>query len=334
MVRGCDSAINAENICISDFVNSIKRMNSVGNLHILLGVSMKKVAVFLICLFSSFNIFSEAVYKVSSVYVEKGNRTDETVRSTCYFVKNKNVLEKYYSNNGRISKEIEVQVLRQQDSISVMIMHGKEICSLYEIKFIGNNSITINDDVYVLEKKSLDKLYANTMRKANSSEISIDTIFSLFSMTPYFLIDGYFQEMPYDLLCNVEQYEILNGRFSVRSPHSNMILKHAFVYAYDEDSNVTSITSLCENSDFGGMNYSLSFTRQDEKHITKKESYSFFERQGWDRVTNIDIDKQECNIEGEGYAYPTSNEYTFSEKIKCEKILKTKHELLNGYFEQ
>lgn len=61
----------------------------------------------------------------------------------------------------------------------------------------------------------------------------------------------------------------------MRSPHSNMILKHAFVYAYDEDSNVTSITSLCENSDFGGMNYSLSFTRQDEKHITKKESYSF-----------------------------------------------------------
>lgn len=296
---------------------------------------MKKVAVFLICLFSSFNIFSEAVYKVSSVYVEKGNRTDEIVRrSTCYFVKNKNILEKYYSNNGRISKEIEVQVLRQQDSISVMIMHGKEICSLYEIKFIGNNSITINDDVYVLEKKSIDKLYANTMRKANSSEINIDAIFSLFSMTPYFLIDEYLQEMPYDLLCNVEQYEILNGRFSVRSPHSNMILKHAFVYAYDEDNNVTSITSRCENSDFSGMNYSLSFTRRNEKHTTKKESYSFFERQGWDRVANIDIDKQECNIEGEYYAYPTSKEYAFSEKIRCEKILKSKHELLNGYFEQ
>lgn len=296
---------------------------------------MKKVAVFLICLFSSLNIFSESVYKVSSVYVEEGNRTDETVRrSTCYFVKNKNILEKYCSDEGRISKEIKVQVLRHQDSISVMIMHGKEICSLYEIKFIGNNSITINNDVYVLEKRSLDKLYANTMKKANSSEINIDAIFSLFSMTPYSLIDEFLQEMPYDLFCNVEQYEILNGRFSVRSPHSNMILKHAFVYAYDEDNNVTSITGRCENSDFSGMNYSLSFTRQNEKHITKKESYSFFERQGWDGVINIDIDKQECNIAEEYYAYPTSKKYTFSEKIRCEKILKSKHELLNGYFEQ
>lgn len=67
---------------------------------------MKKVAVFLICLFSSFNIFSETIYKVSSIYVEKGNRTDETTRrSTYYFVKNKNTLEKYYSEDGRISKD-------------------------------------------------------------------------------------------------------------------------------------------------------------------------------------------------------------------------------------
>ncbi len=29
-------------------------------------------------------------------------------------------------------------------------------------------------------------------------------------------------------------------------------------------------------------------------------------------------------------AYPTSKEYTFSEKIRCEKILKSKHKLLKN----
>ena len=194
---------------------------------------MKKIAVFLICLFSSFNILSETVYKVSYTYVEKGELWNETSEGTSYFVKDENILKKYLDENVRIPKEIEMQALCYQDSILVIIAHGHKICSLYEIKFIEDNSITINDDVYVLEKEIYDRLYSDTIKKSCFSEMDIDTIFSLFSMMPYFLIDGHRSIMPH-LFCDIERYKILNGSFSVVNPHSSGdIVKHACNYEYD-----------------------------------------------------------------------------------------------------
>ncbi len=81
------------------------------------GVTMKKIAVLLLCLFSSFGVFPETVYKVSSVSVSKcfiqEDYIDTEKRSgTHYFVKDKNVLEKYLRDeNGRISEEMKMQAL-------------------------------------------------------------------------------------------------------------------------------------------------------------------------------------------------------------------------------
>lgn len=129
--------------------------------------------MFLLCLFLRFSIFPETVYKVSRTYAEKGYRTNETSMSTYYFVKNKNVLKKYRDENGRISKKIEMRALQHHDSMLVLATHGQRMDSLYEIQFMESSSITINGDEYVLEKESYDRLYANTMKKSNVSEMAL-----------------------------------------------------------------------------------------------------------------------------------------------------------------
>lgn len=281
---------------------------------------MKKIALLVMCLFSSFSGFSETVYKMSDTYVEKGERENETSERTYYFVKDKNMLKKYCNEDGRISKEIEIRALRHMNSILLMIARKQEICSLYEIKFMEDSSIAINDDVYVLEKESYDRLYSNTIKKSNFSEMSIDTIFSLFSMTPYFLIDGCLSIMPY-LFCNIERYKILNGSFSVEDPHSNRkILKHACMYKYDEKGNLASMTFRCETPNFSGVDYHLEFAQRTGKEVLMKESYSLFERMSTTQVIHFDFGKQMCDMFGDYFQYPTSNEFTFSEIIRCEKM--------------
>lgn len=275
------------------------------------------------CLFSydGYDFFSENVYKMSYTYIEKGERGNETSERTYYFVKDKNMLKKYCNEDGRISKEIEIRLIHhKKNSVLFMITDYKEICSLYKIRFMKGNSIAINDDVYVLEKESYDRLYSNTIKKSNFSEMSIDTIFSLFSMTPYFLIDGYLSIMPY-LFCNIERYKILNGSFSVEDPHSyRNILKHACMYEYDKNGNLASMTFRCETPHYLGVDYHLEFAQRTGKEVLMKESYSLFERMSTARVIHFDFGKQMCDMFGDYFQYPTSNEFTFSRIIRCEKM--------------
>lgn len=294
----------------------------------------KKIAAAALCLFLPFTIFPETVYKVSRTYAEKGDRTNETSKSTYYFVKNKNVLKTYRDENGRISKKIEMRALQHDDSILVMITHGQRMDSLYEIRFMEGGSITINGDEYVLEKESYDRLYANTMKKSNVSEMRIDTILSLFSMTPYFLIDGSLPSPPYDLFCDVERYKILDGRFSVQDPQSGMMLTHAGIYEYDENGVVASMRFRCETPDYGGVDYSLNVTKRNGNEILKKEVYSLFERMSVTSVIHVDSDKNECDMAGDYFAPSTLNEYTFSEIIRCEKMREGERELLGKFNER
>lgn len=302
---------------------------------------MKKIAVLLLCLFSSFGVFPETVYKVSSVSVSKcfiqENYIDTEKRSgTHYFVKDKNVLEKYLRDeNGRISEEMKMQALCRQDSVLVMIMDGQALRSLYEIKFIGGNSISINEDVYVLEKESYDRLYADTIKKSYYSEMRIDAIFSLFSMTPYFLIDGILSNMPYDLFCDVAQYKILSGRFSAQDPQAtHMLLEHVCAYEYDESGRLAKMTFRCENPGFLGVRYSWEVTKRNGKEIFIKDAYSLFERMSGTSVIHFDFDKNECDMAGDDFSVPTLKESVFSKTIRCEQITKSKHELQDGYFER
>ena len=275
------------------------------------------------------DIFFDYTYKVSSTYTEKGERTNETRESTYYFMKYYGTLKKYCSENGRISKEIEIQAFRyKKNSILVMIAHGKDICSLYKIKFMKGNLIAINDDVYFLEKESYDRLCSDTIKKPEYRSISIDTIFSLFSMTPYFLIDGHLPQMPYDLFCNIERYKILNGIFFVQDPFSGTILKHACAYEYDEKDNLKSMAFRCESPKFGGVDYSLEVAKRTGKEIIMKESYDSFERSHKTKITHRDFDKQECDMAGDYFHYPTSNEFIFTEIIKCEKMQENERKLL------
>lgn len=262
-------------------------------------------------------------YKVSRTYVEKGERRNETSERTYYFVKDGNLLKKYRDENVRIPKENEMRIiLHKNNSVLFMITNHNEICSLYKIKFMKGNTIAINDDVYVLEKESYDRLRSNTIKKSDSFEMNIDTIFSLFSMTPYFLIDGNLSITPY-LFCNVEQYKILSGSFYVEDPHSyRKILKHACIYEYDEKGNLASMTFRCETHNFSGVDYHLEVARRTGKEILMKESYSLFERMHQTQVLHFDFGKQEFDMAGDYFHCPTSREFFFSEIIRCEKMPK------------
>lgn len=262
-------------------------------------------------------------YKVSRTYVEKGERSNETSERMYYFVKYGNLLKKYRDENVRIPKENEMRIiLHKNNSVLFMITNHEEICSLYKIKFMKGNTIAINDDVYVLEKESYDRLRSNTIKKSDSFKLDIDTVFSLFSMTPYFLIDGNLSIMPY-LFCNVERYKILSGSFSVEDPHSyRKILKHACIYEYDEKGNLASMTFRCETPNFSGVDYHLEVARRTGKEILMKESYSLFERMHQTQVLHFDFGKQEFDMAGDYFHCPTSREFFFSEIIRCEKIQK------------
>lgn len=262
-------------------------------------------------------------YKVSHTYVEKDERSNETSERTYYFVKDGNLLKKYRDENVRIPKENEMRIiLHKNNSVLFMITNHTEICSLYKIKFMKGNTIAINDDVYVLEKESYDRLCSNTIKKSDSFKLDIDTIFSLFSMTPYFLIDGTLSMMPY-LFCNIERYKILKGSFSVENPHSyRRIVKHACTYEYDEKGNLASMTFRCENPNSAGVDYHLEVVRRTGKEILMKESYSMFERMHQTQVLHFDFGKQECDMAGDYFHCPTSREFFFSEIIRCEKMPK------------
>ena len=54
-----------------------------------------------------------------------------------------------------------------------------------------------------------------------------------------------------------------------------------------------------------------------------KESYSLFERMHTTKVIHFDFGKQECDMTVDYFQYPTSNEFTFSEIIRCEKMQKS-----------
>ena len=95
-----------------------------------------------------------------------------------------------------------------------------------------------------------------------------------------------------------------------------------------EKGNLASMTFCCENPNSASVNYHLDVTKRTGKEILMKESYSLFERMHTTKVIHFDFGKQECDMTGDYFQYPTSNEFTFSEIIRCEKMQKSEWKLL------
>ena len=90
-----------------------------------------------------------------------------------------------------------------------------------------------------------------------------------------------------------------------------------------EKGNLASMTFCCENPNSASVDYHLDVKKRTGKEILMKESYSLFERMHTTKVIHFDFSKQECDMTGDYFQYPTSNEFTFSEIIRCEKMQKS-----------
>ena len=290
---------------------------------------MKKIIFSIFICFLCNYIFSQNGYKITTYYSEKNEHKTNSIKKVNYYLKNKNTIKKFSEENNKIYKEIELQLLEYSDSIILQVIKDQSLCSLYELCFKENNTITINKDLYLLESNSYNQLYSNTIGKYNIDEMNIDSILCLLKSTPYYLIDSYICDIPFDLITNNEKYKILEGHFEVQSPTSDFKFQHECRYNYDKNNNLMLINFYCINENFSGINYNIKTINNTKNVYQKNEKFSFFEQSITTNTTTINFTKNEIVIEGCYSIYKHNSEYDFSKVIICNDLTEQELQYLN-----
>lgn len=125
-----------------------------------------------------------------------------------------------------------------------------------------------NSDTYLLNEKSYDKLYENLI-----CYNCIKSALNFLSCCHYFYLDSNLQELPFDVYGM--NYEIINGKFKITSPDSDIVLSHSVIYKYDADGNIM-IISQCDDNNFIGLGYLITTKSSSEKEKILNAEVSFF----------------------------------------------------------